>query len=88
LKSNINEQLRAILITQEAERKRIAQDLHDDISSQLNIVSLNSHLLTCSGLSLDDIIEVTSNIINITDKALREYKAIVHDFIATCFRQI
>jgi signal transduction histidine kinase len=56
------------LITQEAERKRIAQDLHDDISSQLNIVSLNSHLLTCSGLSLDDI-EVTSNIINITDKA-------------------
>jgi signal transduction histidine kinase len=75
------EQLRAILITQEAERKRIAQDLHDDISSQLNIVSLNSHLLTRSGLSLDDIIEVTSNIINITDKALESTRRIAHDLL-------
>ena len=32
------EQLRAVIITQEEERKRIAQDLHDDISSKLNIV--------------------------------------------------
>jgi signal transduction histidine kinase len=31
------EQLRAIIITQETERKRIAQDLHDDISSKLNV---------------------------------------------------
>jgi signal transduction histidine kinase len=33
------ELLSAVIITQE-ERKRIAQDLHDDISSKLNIVSL------------------------------------------------
>ena len=39
------ELLNSVLITQEEERKRIAQDLHDDISSKLNVVSLNSHLL-------------------------------------------
>jgi signal transduction histidine kinase len=32
------ELLSAVIITQEEERKRIAQDLHDDISSKLNIV--------------------------------------------------
>jgi signal transduction histidine kinase len=40
------ELLSAVIITQEEERKRIAQDLHDDISSKLNIVLLNSYLLT------------------------------------------
>jgi signal transduction histidine kinase len=75
------EQLRAILITQETERERIAQDLHDDISSKLNIVSLNSHLLNKSGLSIEDINEVTSNIISMTDKALESTRRIAHDLL-------
>ena len=75
------QQLRAILITQEAERKRIAQDLHDDISSKLNIVSLNSHLLTRSGLSITDISEVTTNIIDMTNKALQSTRRIAHDLL-------
>ncbi|MCZ7024318.1 histidine kinase, partial [Salmonella enterica] len=33
------DQIQAVIITQEEERKRIAQDLHDDISSKLNVVS-------------------------------------------------
>ena len=37
--------LQSVIQTQEEERMRIAQDLHDDISSKLNIVSLNTHLL-------------------------------------------
>ena len=37
--------LKSVIVTQEEERQRIAQDLHDDISSKLNVVSINSHLL-------------------------------------------
>jgi signal transduction histidine kinase len=44
LEIQYQKELYAVIITQEEER--IAQDLHDDISSKLNIVSLNSYLLT------------------------------------------
>jgi signal transduction histidine kinase len=75
------EQLRAIIITQETERKRIAQDLHDDISSKLNVVSLNSHLLNRDGLTSTEILEITTNIIEITGKALQSTRRIAHDLL-------
>jgi len=37
--------LHSVLTTQEAERKRIAKDLHDDIGSKLNVIRLNMHQL-------------------------------------------
>ena len=37
--------LHSTIETQEKERKRIAQDLHDAISSKLNIVSLSTNVL-------------------------------------------
>lgn len=73
--------LKAIIITQEEERKRIAQDLHDDISSKLNIVSLNSHLLTTPQLSEKELSDITSNIINLTAKALENSRRIAHDLL-------
>ncbi|MEC4004339.1 sensor histidine kinase [Flavobacterium sp. SUN052] len=73
--------LRAVIITQEEERKRIAQDLHDDISSKLNIVSLNSHLLKTPNLSESELLEITDNIINLTTKALDNSRAIAHDLL-------
>ncbi|AWI25775.1 sensor histidine kinase [Flavobacterium pallidum] len=73
--------LKATIITQEEERKRIAQDLHDDISSKLNIVSLNTHLLTTSGLSEIELSEITSNIIELTGKALENSRRIAHDLL-------
>ena len=57
--------LKSVIITQEDERKRIAQDLHDDISSKLNIVSLNSHLLQSDNLSKPEIKEISNNIIDL-----------------------
>ncbi|MDI5887123.1 MULTISPECIES: sensor histidine kinase [Flavobacterium] len=75
------ELLSAVIITQEEERKRIAQDLHDDISSKLNIVSLNSHLLTTSNLTENEVVEITTNIISLTTKALDNSRKIAHGLL-------
>lgn len=75
------ELLSAVIITQEEERKRIAQDLHDDISSKLNIVSLNSHLLTTPNLTANEVIEITANIIDLTHKALDNSRKIAHGLL-------
>jgi len=75
------EQLCAILITQEEERKRIAQDLHDDISSKLNVISLNSYLLTSADLTMEETKEITTNIINLTAKALENSRKIAHNLL-------
>jgi len=81
------EQLYAIIITQEEERKRIAQDLHDDISSKLNIVSLNSHILSSPGLTETEIKEITENIINLTSKALENSRKIAHNLLPPVFEK-
>ena len=76
------ELLSAVIITQEEERKRIAQDLHDDISSKLNIVSLNCHLLSRPDLSKMEMAEITENIINLTSKALDNSRKIAHGLLS------
>lgn len=81
------EQLHAIIVTQEEERKRIAQDLHDDISSKLNIVSLNSHLLTAPNLTEAETAEITENIINLTTKALDNSRKIAHNLLPPVFEK-
>ncbi|MTH17353.1 ATP-binding protein [Flavobacterium sp. LC2016-01] len=81
------EQLHAIIVTQEEERKRIAQDLHDDISSKLNIVSLNTHLLSASNLTEAETKEITGNIINLTAKALENSRKIAHNLLPPVFEK-
>lgn len=81
------EQLHAIIIAQEEERKRIAQDLHDDISSKLNIVSLNSHLLGSSNLTSEETSEITENIISLTAKALENSRKIAHNLLPPVFEK-
>jgi len=75
------ELLHAVIETQEDERQRIAQDLHDDISSKLNIVSLNSQMLIGTELSEKEFSEVTENIIKLTGKALENSRRIAHDLL-------
>jgi signal transduction histidine kinase len=79
--SHQKELLRSVIITQEAERKRIAQDLHDDISSKLNVVSLNTHLLKTPNLSDDELLDITNNITDLTQKALENSRRIAHDLL-------
>ena len=75
------ELLSAVIVTQEEERKRIAQDLHDDISSKLNIVSLNSHLLTRPNLTKNEVVDITNTIIDLTSKALDNSRKIAHGLL-------
>lgn len=71
----------ATIEVQETERKRIAQDLHDDISSKLNIVSLNTHMLTTPDLTDKEIADITVSIINLTTKTLESSRRIAHDLL-------
>jgi signal transduction histidine kinase len=81
------EQLHAVIIAQEEERKRIAQDLHDDISSKLNIVSLNTHLLSAPNLTEAETNEITENIISLTTKALENSRKIAHNLLPPVFEK-
>lgn len=73
--------LQATIVTQEKERERIAQDLHDDISSKLNIISLNSHLLASADLSPVEVKEITGNIITTTGMVLESSRTIAHNLL-------
>ena len=73
--------LKSVIVTQEEERQRIAQDLHDDISSKLNVVSINSHLLKTPNLTEVEIEEITNNIINYTQNALESSRRIAHNLL-------
>tara|TARA_R110000787_G_scaffold200643_3_gene311603 strand:- start:794 stop:1585 length:792 start_codon:yes stop_codon:yes gene_type:complete len=71
----------ATIVTQEKERKRIAQDLHDDISSKLNVILLNSNFLIDGELTVEEYTKVNKNIIKVTQKALSSARKIAHDLL-------
>lgn len=79
--------MQSVIQTQEEERMRIAQDLHDDISSKLNIVSLNTHLLKTPNLSEAEFEEITNNIVGLTAKALENSRRIAHDLLPPVFEK-
>lgn len=81
------EMLNAAILTQEKERKRIARDLHDDISSKINIISLNSHFLNEKDLSEKEIKQITSNIIDVSAKVLESTRRISHDLLPPIFEE-
>jgi signal transduction histidine kinase len=78
---NQKELANAILLMQESERKRIAQDLHDDISSKLNIISINTHLLQNKDITEAEKIEITNTIINYTKLVSDDSRRIAHDLL-------
>lgn len=75
------EMIHATILTQENERKRIAQDLHDEISSKLNVIHLNSNLLLDGKLSQNEYIEVNKGIIDVTNRTLESARKIAHDLL-------
>jgi len=73
--------LQNTLVTQEKERKRIAQDLHDAISSKLNVVSLNASLLSEEGISSDETQKIGAGIHKVTATVLENSRRIAHDLL-------
>jgi len=73
--------IRVNLITQEAERKRIAQDLHDAISSKLNVVSLNANILAESGITSEETNRIALVIVDVTSTILENSRRIAHDLL-------
>ncbi|HSD06008.1 sensor histidine kinase [Flavobacterium sp.] len=76
-----NHHLSAVIRMLELDRKRIAQGLHDDIESKLNVISLNCHLLKIPNLTQKEIEEITKNIIEYTSKALNSSKQMTHSLL-------
>ena len=75
------EMIYATILTQENERKRIAQDLHDDISSKLNVIHLNSNLLLDGELTSDEYAFVNRSIIDVTNRTLESARTIAHNLL-------
>lgn len=78
----------ATLEVQEEERKRIAQDLHDEISSKLNVVSLNCHFLSMDNIEKDKQAEIVSTIIDLSGKALENSRRIAHNLFPPVFDKL
>jgi signal transduction histidine kinase len=75
------ELINSVLLTQEAERKRIAQDLHDDISSKLNIISINAHLLETAVLNEEERIKIAATIKQYAKFVAEDSRRIAHDLL-------
>jgi len=75
------EVLRSTIITQEEERARIAQDMHDAISSKLNIVSLNANFLLEEGITSDEANKMGDSILKVTTTVLESSRRIAHDLL-------
>jgi len=67
--------------TQEIERKRIAQDLHDAISSKLNIVSLSTNVLLADKSTSTKHKKSLEQILGITTSTLESSRRIAHDLL-------
>ncbi|SDR83412.1 Histidine kinase [Formosa sp. Hel1_31_208] len=66
---------------QEVERNRIAQDLHDAISSKLNVVSLTTNVLIDDETIQPEHKEALNHILDITTKTLESSRKIAHELI-------
>lgn len=79
--NNQKDVLKAIISTQEDERQRIAQDMHDAISSKLNLISLTTNLLIDDERHTEDQLESLNHILNITTNILESARRIAHDLL-------
>jgi signal transduction histidine kinase len=73
--------LATTLQTQEKERRRIARELHDEISAKLNVISLNTDLLIDDTLDATERKLLLSRIQIATSKTLENARRLAHDLL-------
>ncbi|MGI4022267.1 MAG: sensor histidine kinase [Janthinobacterium lividum] len=74
-----NDLLRAILETQESERERLAEDLHDSVGQVLSAVKLNLHRLDKTYANDEKVISVLSNTRSLIDDCIQEIRSIIQN---------
>ena len=73
--------LQTSIATQETERQRIAQDLHDAISSKLNVVSLTTNVLLGDADMKKGHRKALKKILDVTTTTLESSRKIAHDLL-------
>ena len=73
--------LQSTIATQEEERHRIAQDLHDAISSKLNVISLTTHVLLENEKIEDDQRSLLSHILHVTTGTIENSRRLAHELL-------
>jgi two-component system, NarL family, sensor kinase len=71
---------------QEAERNRIATELHDDIGSKLNIIHLNLHLLKKSSISPPDLV-IIDLIESSLNASIERTRSLSHELIPQIYKK-
>jgi len=74
-----NDLLRTILETQESERQRLAEDLHDSVGQVLSAVKLNLHRLDKTCAADEKAIPLLSNTRNLIDECIQEIRSIIQN---------
>ncbi len=77
----------AIIEAQENERKRIAQDLHDEVSSKLIALSLNIHLLKSPKTLEEEKPGIFSTVEHINTMAIESSRTIAHKLFPPVFEK-
>ena len=75
------ELLHSNILTQEAERKRIARDLHDDIGSKLNVIFLNIHRIKELSNGRQDLSTIADEIELVINKTIDSTRLISHELL-------
>ncbi|NOQ71833.1 MAG: sensor histidine kinase [Crocinitomix sp.] len=73
--------LYSTILTQEAERKRIAKDLHDEIGSKLNIILLNTFRLKEEVKEIESVADITTEIATIINRTIDSTRRISHELL-------
>ena len=75
-----NDLLQAVFETQENERKRLAEDLHDSVGQVLSAIRLNLHRLDKNGITVTTK-PLLSDTRKLTDECLQEIRNIIHNVL-------
>ena len=81
------ELLEKTVATQEEERNRIAQELHDDIGSKLNVIHLNLHSLKGDIQKSKDVTKLLEDIDISLQKSIERARQISHELVPPTLRK-